>query len=370
MKQLIIVLSASLLLTANFVYSQPAEAGVHEFNSYYENDFLNKLAFPIGGIGAGMVCLEGSGAWSHFSVRNRPEVFNEPLCFAALHVKGYPNATKVLQGPIPKWKIFGPPGTGNGKRDRTFGLPRFDDARFLTRFPFAEIELMDDDIPLEVKLTGWSPFTPGDEDNSSLPVGSVEYSFHNNGDKVIEAVFSWNTTQIIRLDNDNEILPFRNGLKLYQPGSDSHPENEASFAVWVDDPATTVDHCWFRGGWFDALTMAWKQIESGELIRDEPKGKNPPGASFFVPIKLKPGETRVIPLKFCWYVPETHLTVGAAAPQSGPAFIEKPSSGATPEQQEILGFMGSGLVNTFDPFGDAQIGVLTSKEFVIERDIM
>ena len=42
----------------------------------------------MGGIGAGMICLEGTGALSHVSLRNRPEVFNEPLIFAALCVKG------------------------------------------------------------------------------------------------------------------------------------------------------------------------------------------------------------------------------------------------------------------------------------------
>ena len=43
------------------------------FNSNYSNEYLNKVAFPIGGIGAGMICLEGTGAISHVSVRNKME---------------------------------------------------------------------------------------------------------------------------------------------------------------------------------------------------------------------------------------------------------------------------------------------------------
>ncbi len=340
------------------------------YNSVYEGSYLDKVAFPIGGLGAGMLCIEGTGAWSHFSIRNSPDIFNEPLCFAALHVKGFENATKVIQGPVRSWKVFGPEGTGNGKRDRSFGLPRFDEARFLARFPFAEIELVDSDIPLDVSLTAWSPFTPGDEDNSSMPVGAVEYRFHNPGSEMIEAVFSWNTTQIIKIDGNNQILPFKNGIKLYQAGSEEHPENESWFAVWVDDPETSVDHCWFRGGWFDALTMAWKNIESGQLINNEPKGKNPPGASFFVPITLKPGETVTIPLKFAWYVPETRMTVGQADQQSGPAFTKQPSSGTAANQSTVSGFKGNGLVNTYDPLGDGQVGVLTSKEFTINHDLI
>lgn len=367
MKKLLFLLTLLVLLPLVSGFSQNPIAD-KEFNTWYSGDQLDRIAFPIGGIGAGMLCLEGTGAWSHFSIRHTPDVFNEPLCFAAIHVKGIENGTKVLQGPVRTWKVFGPPGTGNGKRERSFGLPRFEDCRFLTRFPFAEIELADDDIPLDIRMTGWSPFTPGDEDNSSLPVGAVEYSFHNPGNEAVEFVFSWNTTQIIRLNADNEIRPTKNGIMLYQSGSPDKPQDEAWFTVWVDDPKTTVDHCWFRGGWFDALTMAWKNIESGELLTHEPQGKNPPGASFFVPITVQPGETRVLPLKFAWYVPVSQLTVGAAEAVPGPAFTKKPASGTAAGQQEVSGFKGAGLVNTYFPAGDGQTGVLTSAEFSLKRD--
>ena len=51
-------------------------------------EYLNRIAFPLGGIGAGIFCIEGTGAISHMSVRNRPEIFNEPCTFAAIHVRG------------------------------------------------------------------------------------------------------------------------------------------------------------------------------------------------------------------------------------------------------------------------------------------
>ena len=44
------------------------------YNSEYAGEYLNRVAFPLGGIGAGMICLEGTGALSHVSLRNRPEV--------------------------------------------------------------------------------------------------------------------------------------------------------------------------------------------------------------------------------------------------------------------------------------------------------
>ena len=48
------------------------------YNGAYHDEYLSRVAFPIGGIGAGMFCLEGTGAISHMSVRNKPEVFHEP----------------------------------------------------------------------------------------------------------------------------------------------------------------------------------------------------------------------------------------------------------------------------------------------------
>jgi hypothetical protein len=47
---------------------------------------LDRIAFPIGGLGTGMICLEGSGSFSHVSVRNTAEIFHEPLMFAAISI--------------------------------------------------------------------------------------------------------------------------------------------------------------------------------------------------------------------------------------------------------------------------------------------
>src|ERR1700722_13762990 len=57
------------------------------YNTSYTGDYLNRVAFPIGGLGAGMFCLEGSGAIAQVSIRNLPDVFNDPGMFAAIWVK-------------------------------------------------------------------------------------------------------------------------------------------------------------------------------------------------------------------------------------------------------------------------------------------
>ena len=70
------------------------ETGHHEYNNYYSGRHLDRIAFPIGGLGAGMFCLEGTGGISHMSIHNHPEVFNEPCMFAAISVKGFEKRNK------------------------------------------------------------------------------------------------------------------------------------------------------------------------------------------------------------------------------------------------------------------------------------
>ena len=285
--------------------------GEREYNGIYQGEYLNRVAFPIGGIGAGMFCFEGTGAISHMSVRNRPDIFNEPCMFAAISVKGIENGAKVLEGPVPEWKKFGESGSGNGASGTSYGLPRFENAGFQARFPFGEIHLKDSDIPLEISLAGWSPFIPTDADNSSLPVGAIEYTFKNNGNKKVESVFSYNSKNfMIPARKEGSINQINNGFVLSCNWPENGPQENGDFAIFTDDPETVVDYCWFRGGWFDSMTMAWKTIENGEMKSNPPVQKNAPGASLFVPVNLDPGESKTVRLMMAWYVPETSLRIG------------------------------------------------------------
>jgi uncharacterized protein (DUF608 family) len=288
------------------------DASKRKYNETYKGEYLNRLAFPIGGIGAGMICLEGTGAISHVSIRNRPEIFHEPAMFAAINVKGFKNGAKVIEGPVPEWKVFGRRGAGNGDGGSTYGLPRFSDAKFTTAFPFGTVDLQDNDIPLKIKITGWSPFIPTDEDNSSLPVGCMEYHFENTSKQTINAIFSFNSKNFLLSDKEaeNNIQPIRNGFILQQKGTNDKPHLQSSFALFTDDSNTVVDHCWFRGGWWDPVTMAWNDVRDGNVNSRPPVEKDAPGASLFVPFSLAPGATKKVSLMIAWYTPLTTLHIG------------------------------------------------------------
>ncbi len=444
-----------------------------DFNGVYKNKYLNQIAFPMGGIGAGMICLEGTGAISHVSLKHQMDFFNEPSAYAAICIKGDVNIAKVLEGPVPDRKVFGGPGSGLGAPHTTYGLPRFESAEFLTRFPFGEISLRDKEIPLDVQLTGWSPFVPNDPDASSLPVAGLEYKFVNNSDKTVEAVFSYNTPNFIKSKQEKGALPtdailsMDKGIILYQgavqkspikefysnskfttkaPDSDKqvpgllaeyypnlefkgkpthtvvnksvnqtfkgfvkpgfpakefsarwtgqitvdetaeymfavsgddgyrlyindeliitkwiqqsetlttkeirleqdksynvkleyfqnaggaairfgygiskdlndNDDGEASIALFADDENVVIDHSWFKGGWWDPMTLTWNNIQNAQLVNNPPQKGSSSGASLFIPFTLKPNEQKTISLKLAWYVPKSKLASGTPDPE-------------------------------------------------------
>jgi hypothetical protein len=296
------------------------------YNGVYEGEHLSRVAFPLGGIGAGMMCLEGAGALSHVSIRNEPDIFNEPLMFSALCVKGGPHpgpppegeggsVSRVLEGPVPSWKVFFPwgRGAGNGASGKDYGLPRCSRAAFEARFPFGKVTLEDPDVPLDMEIVGWSPFVPGDADSSSLPAAGLEYRFVNTSREPIEAVYSFHARNFMSTDAPGEMVRSTpGGFVLWQPGSDEAGWERGAFSAAVDDAEVRVNCVWFRGGWFDPLTMVWKSVRDGAAPEAGPvtEGEPSPGGSLYVPFRLEPGQERVIRLRLAWHVPETDLRMG------------------------------------------------------------
>lgn len=305
-------LGVIILLTLNSCQKQESNVTLkNEYNKEYKGNNLNRIAFPIGGMGAGMFCLEGTGTISNMSVRHQPDIFNEPCMFAAIHVKGYEKGSKVLEGPVPDRKKFGGPESALGGPLTSWGLPRFEEVSFSSHFPFATIHLSDKDIPLKVEIKGWSPFIPTDQDNSSLPVGALEYTFTNTSNQNIEAIFSYNTRNFMAMNGaPQSIQAIKNGFILSQAASDKEKHLKGDFAIYTDIDDTKVNHCWFRGGWWDPLTMAWNAIADGDIIENTPIQEEAPGASLYVPFQIKADSTYSIRLLMAWYVPDSNIRIG------------------------------------------------------------
>ncbi len=131
---------------------------------------------------------------------------------------------------------------------------------------------------MEMSITGWSPFIPGDADNSSLPVASVEYTFKNTSNEKIEAVFSYHAENFMRMETisngEGDITPKApfpgSGMDSCwnSPACPTKPHYKGDFAIFTDHKNTVTDLAWFRGGWFDSRTMIWKDLSEFTFSED------------------------------------------------------------------------------------------------------
>src|SRR3990172_6087607 len=248
----------------------------HQETSYRDRIFtgpqLDRVAFPLGGIGAGMICMEGTGAFSHVSIHHTPDVSREAAMFGALWISGTSGAARVLEGPVPRWKAYGPNLAAIGSPGKLLGLPRYSRAAFHSRFPFGVLDLEDPAMPVSVRLTGWSPFVPLEADSSSLPVAGLEYELTNRSGDSIEAVFSFHAANAMGFTpGARGIIPpasrvgaISGGFTLERSGTADKPWEAEGFSISTDDLGAQVDCRWFRGGWFDSQTVLWKHIAAGD----------------------------------------------------------------------------------------------------------
>ena len=289
----------------------------------YQGETSQHIAYPLGGLGAGCICIEGSGALSGFTLDHKPDIYHEPTAYGVLAVKG--GATKVLEGPVPDSKIFRVPLGGHGLAEwhghKQYGLPRFREAEFSAAFPFGRVAMRDSIMPCSVTLTGWSPFVPGDENRSGLPVAGLEYEFVNETDECVEATFSFHVYKNVfhRTDMGKgcyvRLIP--SGFQLESdPGKED--ERVQFFSVTCDDKDMQT-HCRFVKsidnyaiGGFDRLAAQWRVLESAEVKSSVPYEDNrAEGVCIYVPLLLQPKEKKCVRLQLSWYTPESDMSAGS-----------------------------------------------------------
>ncbi|HQH41894.1 MAG TPA: GH116 family glycosyl hydrolase, partial [Bacteroidales bacterium] len=99
------------------------------------------------------------------------------------------------------------------------------------------------------------------------------------------------------------------GFILSQACLPGKPWYRGDFAIWTDEPSAVIDYCWFRGGWFDARTLLWKDIRAGNTP-SRPVSRGAEGASIYIPLTLTPGGSKTIRIMLAWYVPHSDQRFG------------------------------------------------------------
>ena len=289
----------------------------------FDGAALLQISMPMGGVGAGCICLGGNGALQDFSIRNRPAtsaladtITGPPDCgFAVLHVRGDRPVTKVLEGPLPPGKVYDQGLQSMGYRHGGYeGLPRFEHCRFTSAYPFGRVDLGDDAVPLTAAVTGWSPFVPGNDRTSGMPCAIVEYQLTNPGRALVEFEFSYHLSHLPRGASGWKVTRNRpvDGGVLFYNTVPAHDETFGSATLSVVGHDVVTKAMWTRGGWFDWIASLWAEVSTGTF---RPNGGNTDrpidghnGGSVLVRGRLAPGESTTVPVVITWHVPNVYLT--------------------------------------------------------------
>jgi len=320
----------------------------------FQGDKCTQIAMPLGGIGAGCVCLNGYGGLQDFSIQNRPATTALPegfagsrAAFAILHIKGAKPSTKLVEGPFPVLKIYDQGLQGEGYRRGGFeGFPRFGRSEFKGEYPFAEVTITDSSLPLQVKLTAWNPFIPLDDKNSGVPCAILEYTLHNASLRRVEYEFSYHLSHLApgcgadESNSRNTLIPDR-GVFLHNV-EQANAEGYGSACLISLGDKPRIKGMWLRSpGWeFDSLSALWREVSTGAFTTNDgsngidTKGRN--GGSILFDGALGPGESRTYAIAITWHFPNCYLQVGgissseAAKEQSGEGCQALPAGTAPP----------------------------------------
>jgi hypothetical protein len=161
-----------------------------------------------------------------------------------------------------------------------------------------------------VRITGWSPFEPGHEDDASLPVAALEYELTQRGAAPLEAVFSFHAANFLAPavpEKANGRIGSMAGGFVLEGTLHGKPWTATSLAVATDDAAVKIDHAWSRG--MGPLQMVWNDIAAGGLRERAPRAADEPagGASLYVPVSLAPGQSKTVVVRLAWYCAESNL---------------------------------------------------------------
>jgi uncharacterized protein (DUF608 family) len=306
-------------------YSKRILAGDKAQRTFSDSNLL-QIAMPLGGLGAGCICLNGIGGLQDFSIRNVPATSAVPdghgtgdAAFALLHIPGRKPVTRLVEGPMPREKVYNQGTKGQGHRGGGHeGLPRFEKASFKGEYPFGQVTLSDPQIPLRVQITGFSPFIPLDDVNSGIPCAILEYTLENRTRRPVSFELSYHLSHLASgsasngADSRNAVIKGA-GVHLYNE-DDPRAESFGSASLSVIGHRPGIKAMWLRGGWFDAVSALWREASTGKFRQNDgaesarAQGRN--GGSIVLKGKLKAGEKVTYPILITWHFPNCHYGAG------------------------------------------------------------
>ncbi|HWD89061.1 MAG TPA: GH116 family glycosyl-hydrolase [Mucilaginibacter sp.] len=321
-----------LLAAALPAFSQSAQWPVLK---HYEKEQTYRIAMPIGGIGTGDISIGGNGQWRDVEMMNKPGIgfygsvtSQQAPCFTVFVQDGNgKNYAKALMGPIPPDQYAGE----QGSIAPNHGMPRFKSATFDAAYPFATVNLEDDEMPVSVKAKVFNPYIPCDADASGIPVAVIRYVVTNKTNQKMQVAVAGSMDNFIGMDGYKlEFNGFDRSLNPVGTKSNRNTYRTSDHLAGIYMTSDSVDHdasTWgnialttsnvgagykisYRTqfnpkGWNSNMTDMWDDFSDDGQFENKTFDQkvNDPRAALSVKLELGPNETREVQFFLTWDFP-------------------------------------------------------------------
>ena len=284
----------------------------------YKNEYTSNISFPLGGIGTGSIGLSGNGSLVDWEIFNRPnrESINS---FSGFSIKVEDEKQvldlRMLNGDI--YKDFNGGmhignhswGYGHGPNRGTLaGLKHFEDVEFSGEFPFAKIFYQDKKFPAKINLSAFNPFIPSNDKDSSLPTSIFDFEIENTSNKILTYTIALSVanpfkksgvTQLVKNDKLTALI-------LNSGHKNKNSKNFGNITISTNCSNAGYQQYWYRGGWFDNLTMFLNDFGTFGKIKNRiytTPNKTSDISTITATITLSPNTKGKLYFNISWFVP-------------------------------------------------------------------
>jgi len=284
----------------------------------YDQEHVNKIALPVGGIGTGTVSLGGRGNLQDWEIMSRPAKGYNPgsgrnnsAFFTLFTEADGKKDLRLLEGPVPFYQYEG----SSGAIATNHGMPRFQEVSFEAAYPFGQVILKSPQLPVNVKIRSFNPLIPGDIDNSSIPMAVLDFELTNTSSRQISISVCGTMQNFIGEDgsggkaaaNKNSFREESGirGIYFTSDGVDKKADQWGDMSlVCASKGEISYRTEWLPERWGTSILDFWDDLSlDGKLDNRVDQVSNKPMASLAISDALAPKETKIIRFLLAWYFP-------------------------------------------------------------------
>ncbi len=304
--------------------------------------------FLLGGIGTGNISVGARGQLCDWEIFNRQGKGNYlPYSFFAVRVSqpGKAPIAKVLES-----RLSPPFANSHGFfSGDVAGLPRFKQSVMKGEYPFVEVELADNEFPLQVTMEAFTPFIPLNADESGIPAAVIRYRMKNVSNAPADITVAGSLANAVGYEGNELFFNLQlseevcnqyreegdvKGLYYSSSKMSGNELNFGTMAIMTTAADVTVKEEWLDGYWWDCIHDFWDDFyEDGRLelrsVSQAVEGKLSVGSkqrfgTIGIVHTLAPGEEHVFEFVLSWHFPNRPKSwEGHIVPDKGGRGIEK-----------------------------------------------